>query len=167
MRLRGVNKPWGTRGARAGKTLGTRGARAPQKGARAQNGIVFALRFAEQPHPSGAPTFPLYNTIRETWVPGGVARVLPASVCSGADGPSFLELYGAGGVARDGRELFPARRRLAWRCSLWIRNLPRSGAFRTRRGVCVCVCGGGPRLLFLTFSNCSLQAIILLYSKPR
>ena len=46
--------------------------------------------------------------------------MLPASVCSGADGPSFLERYGAGGVVRDGRELSPARRRLAWRCSLRI-----------------------------------------------
>ena len=69
MRLRGVNKPWGTRGARAGKTLGTRGARAPQNWARAQNEIIFDLRFAESLHLCGAPAFPLYNIKRRKWGP--------------------------------------------------------------------------------------------------
>ena len=67
MRLRGVNKPWGTRGARAGKTLGTRVARAPQNWARAQNEIIFDLRFAESLHLCGAPAFPLYNIKRKKW----------------------------------------------------------------------------------------------------
>ena len=70
MRLRGVNKPWGTRGARAGKTLGTRGARAPQNWARAQNEIIFDLRFAESLHLCGAPAFPLYNIKRRKWGAG-------------------------------------------------------------------------------------------------
>ena len=90
MHLRGVNKPWGTRGARAGKALGTRGARAPQKGARAQNGVILDLRFAEPPHLCGAFAFPLYNIKREKWGAGkGWVACFRSASASEPSGPYF------------------------------------------------------------------------------
>ena len=83
---RGVSRPWGTRRARAGKTLGTRGARAPKNRARAQNRVFFDLRFAGQAQPHGAPAFPLYNIKRAKWLPEGAAHMLVAGVCTYAGG---------------------------------------------------------------------------------
>ena len=95
--FRGVNRPWGTRGARAGKTLGTRGARAPQNRARAQNGVILDLRFTDPLAPRAGGAFPLYNIKREKWgLKRGGAR---DSGGTRAQWPPFLEFYGAGALA--------------------------------------------------------------------